>query len=112
MHFADATAFSPLGIVIWLSIYRDDSRDHPELIEDSRQRAKTGLSLLDQHMAERTWLVAERFTAADIMMGFTLIAANMLGLIDPDSRLIPYLERLQERRAFKIAFEKTGGFGT
>ncbi len=110
MHFADATAFSPLGIVIWLSVYRDDAANHPALVEDARLRAKTGLQLLENHLADKTWLLEEQFTAADIMMGFTLMAASLLGIVDPDSNLSRYLDRLQARPALQIALTKTGGF--
>ncbi len=111
MYFADATAFSPLGILVWLTVYRDDAMSHPQLIEDARHRASAGFDLLEKHLQNREWLVDEKFTAADIMVGFTLSAAKLLGIIDDDSILDQYLTRLQSRPAFAIAYEKTGGVG-
>ena len=110
MYFADATAFSPLGIVIWLSVYRDDAAAHPDLIEDARNRAISGLSVLEQHLRDKTYLVGDQFSGADIMMAFTVMAAKLLGLIAADSTLDTYVSRLQTRPAFGIALEKTGGF--
>lgn len=57
------------------------------------------------------WLLGSQFTAADIMMGFTIMAANLLGIVKEDSDLGHYLDRLQGRPAFQVAFDKTGGFG-
>ncbi len=111
MHFADATAFSPLGIVIWLAVYRDDAAQNEHIIADATARAATGLKLLEDHLADRTYLLGETFSAADIMMVFTLMAAKLLGVIQEGSVLDTYLARLQQREAFGRAFEKTGGFG-
>ena len=111
MHFADATAFSPLGIVIWLAVYRDDAAQNEHIIADATARAATGLKLLEDHLADRTYLLGETFSAADIMMVFTLMAAKLLGVIQEGSVLDTYLARLQQREAFVGAFEKTGGFG-
>jgi glutathione S-transferase len=110
MHFADATAFAPLGIVIWLSIYRDDAAAHAELIADARQRAGTAFEVLANRLAGRHWILGDGFSAADIMLGFTLLAARLLGLADAGSPLGAYLARLEARPAFQRALERTGGF--
>ncbi len=109
-HFAEATLFAPLGIVVWLAVYRDDAAEHPALIEDARQRAGQALALLEQHLADREWVVGSGFTAADIMLGFTLLAARLLGVLEADSPLGRYLERLEGRPAYQRALTKTGGF--
>ncbi len=108
MYFADATAFSPLGIVVWLSAYRDDAADHQQLILDASKRAKTGLVMLEKHMADKTWVLGDEFSAADIMIAFTLMAAKLMGIVEPDSVLDQYLDRLQARPSFRTAAEKTG----
>jgi len=42
------------------------------------------------------------FSAADVMMGFTLVAARLLGVLDDRfPSLIAYLARLQARPAFQ-----------
>lgn len=111
MHFADSTAFPPLGIVIWLAVYRDDAVRHGELIEDARRRAGTAFDVLSRHLEGRQWVLGEVFSAADIMLGFTLLAARLLGLVEAASELGRYLARLEARPAFQRALERTGGFG-
>jgi glutathione S-transferase len=111
LHFADATAFPPLGIVIWLTVYRDDADRHQALIEDARRRAATAFTVLETALGGRKWVLGDTFTAADVMLGFTLLAARMLGVLEDDSPLGRYLQRLQARPAFERALERTGGFG-
>ncbi len=111
MHFADSTAFPPLGIVIWLAVYRDDADRHGALIEDARRRAGTAFGVLSRHLAGRQWVLGERFSAADIMLGFTLLAARLLGLVDAQSELGRYLAQMEARPAFARALERIGGFG-
>ncbi|HTL00430.1 MAG TPA: hypothetical protein VL379_20490 [Pseudomonadales bacterium] len=47
-------------------------------------------------------LLGDTFSAADIVMGFTLIAGRMLGVVDDRNPTInTYLERLQARPALQ-----------
>ena len=104
LHFAESTAFPPLGIVVWLAVYRSDAQSNAALIEDARGRAATGFEYLERELGESEYLVGDEFTAADIMMGFTLVAARVLGVLDARfPRLNRYLARLEARPAFKKA---------
>lgn len=104
VHFAESTAFPPVGIVVWLSLYRDDASEHPELLADARRRATSGLDFLVEQLASDAYLLGDEFSAADIMMGFTLEAAQLLGLLgDAYPALDAYLARLRERPAFQKA---------
>lgn len=104
LHFAESTAFAPLGIVIWLTRYRDDASQHVELIEDAKSRAANGLEFLEQRFGDGPYLVGSTFTAADVMMGFTLAAARMFGVLDDRfPALNAYLGRLGARPAFQKA---------
>lgn len=104
LHFAESTAFPPLGIVVWLTLYRDDAERHAALIEDARARAAMGLDFLEHALREKTYLLGEEFSAADVMMGFTLVAARVLGVLDDRYPVIlGYLARLQGRPAFQKA---------
>ena len=102
LHFAESTAFPPLGIVVWLTLYRTDAAQHSTLIADARTRAATGFEQLERELSDKRYLLGDTFSAADIMMGFTLIAGRMLGVIDERYPAInAYLERLQARPALQ-----------
>lgn len=104
LHFAESTAFPPLGIVIWMTLYRDDAAAHPELVQDAIRRAASGLDFLERHFGAGPWLLGQEFSAADIMMGFTLVAAQLVGVLDARfPALNAYLGRLLERPALQKA---------
>ena len=104
LHFAESTAFPPLGIVIWLTLYRTDAASHPELVQDAAGRAASGLEFLEKHFGSGPWLLGEDFSAADIMMGFTLLAAQTVGVLDGRFPVTSaYLGRLLERPALQKA---------
>lgn len=102
LHFAESTAFPPLGIVVWLTRYRGDSANYETLIADSRARAASGFEFLERSLGAKAWLLGDAFSAADVMMGFTLVAARLLGVLDDRfPALLAYQERLQGRPALK-----------
>ena len=109
-HFAESSAFAPIGVVVWLTLYRDDAGSHPDLIDDAIGRAVTTLRFLEQRMEGRSFLVGGDLTAADVMMGFTLAAAQALQLLDDLPELQRYFENLSRRPAFQLAVERVGGF--
>lgn len=104
LHFAESTAFPPLGILVWLTRYRDDAENHISLLEDTRTRAASGFEFVESELQDKTWLLGDAFSAADIMMGFTLMVARSLGLLDERyARLEAYLQRLEARPALQRA---------
>lgn len=103
-HFAESTAFPPMGIVVWLTVYRSDADKHPEVIADAKIRAQAGLDQIEKALAGNDYILGEAFTAADIMLGFTLYAAQILDLLDQrHGNIAAYLHRLTARPALQKA---------
>jgi glutathione S-transferase len=104
LHFAESTAFPPIGIVVWLSRYRDDAGQHAALIADARERAAAGFEFLERGLGDKPYLLGDAFSAADVMMGFTLAAGRALGVLDDRfPALQRYLDRLLARPALQKA---------
>jgi len=104
LHFAESTAFPPLGIIVWLTRYRGDAEQQAALLEDARTRAEAGLDFLQRGLGSKRFLLGDGFSAADVMMGFTLAAARALGVLDDRHPVLnEYLARLQARPAFQKA---------
>ncbi len=104
IHFAEGTAFPPLGNLVWHTFYKRDAETLPSVIDDAKGRARDALDFAAQALADRDYLLGAEFTAADIMLGFTLAVAQVVGVLDErDAVLTRYLERLQSRPAFQKA---------
>ena len=66
-------------------------------------RAALSAKALGDEMSDKTFILGETFSAADIMLGYTLMLADRFlsnGL--PDS-VIPYWQRLTSRPAYQKA---------
>ena len=105
LHFADSTAFPPVGIVVWPTRYRREGESQAQLLEDAKLRAASGFDFLERNLEDKAYVVGPEFTAADIMLGFTLIAGQVLGILDERfPKTNAYLARLLARPALqKIA---------
>jgi glutathione S-transferase len=65
------------------------------------------LSFVDTHLGDAAYVVSDRFTAADISVGYTIGMANFAADIEPPRKLQNYLERLKERPAYQRAASRT-----
>ena len=104
VHFAEGTAFPPLGVIIWHGVYLGNADQIPIAIDAAKERAASALDVVEKHLESRTHLLGDDFSAADIMLGFTLAAAQFLGVLDERyPKTSSYLGRLTERPAFQRA---------
>jgi glutathione S-transferase len=72
----------------------------PQVAEDAKAAAERALAALERSLGNREWLLG-RFTAADIVVGATVVWASVLKLLDPYPALVSYVKRLKERPAFQ-----------
>jgi len=105
-HFAEASAFAPIGNVVWLTRYRQDADQHRELVADAIERARRTLQFVADRLPAGGYLAGPEFSAADIMMGFTLLAATELGMLEGFTGLETYLQRLTQREGFRIGLAR------
>src|SRR5262249_21594370 len=106
IHFAEGTAFPPLGVIIWHTLYAGDADKYPGVIESARARAQGGLDFAENALRGRPYIPGDDFSAADVMLAFTLGAARLLGVLDERyPALTSYLERLEARPAFRASVE-------
>lgn len=54
---------------------------------------------IEQALSSGPWLLGENFSAADVVMGSTLIFATMFGAIPKEGRIKDYVERISARPA-------------
>ncbi len=104
IHYAEGTAHPPLGTILWHSIYRKDADEESPVIQAARERAHSTVAHIEQALTENDWVAGAEFTAADIMVTFTLLAARQVGILDERyPKIAQYLGRVMQRPAFQKA---------
>ncbi len=107
LHFSDATLTFPQTIVLRYSTLEPEARRLPQAAADYRAWFYGRLRAVSAALANREYLCADRFTAADVAVGYGLFLATELkidGDFPPPVR--EYLSRLMAREAFVRAAAK------
>ncbi len=104
LYFSDATLTFPQTLVLRYTQLEPPERRLPQAAEDYRKWFYGRLRAVDAALQQSDYLVKNRFTAADIAIGYALYLATTLG-IDNDfpPAVRAYLDRLRNRDAFKRA---------
>ena len=104
LHFGEATLTFPQTLVLRYSRLEPNERRQPQVAEDYRKWFLARLRAVDAAVSDRDWLCADRFTAADISVGYALLLADTLGLADAFSPSVAaYWARLRVREGFQRA---------
>lgn len=104
VHYAEGTLFPPLGIIVWRTRYQGDADAVEAVIEDATLRAHRSLQFVEERLADRDYILGDEFSAADIMLGFSVVVAKLLGVLDDRYVELPgYVERLEARPALQRA---------
>jgi glutathione S-transferase len=104
IHFAESTAFPPLAVIAWLGRRRGDAAGLAELMADARGRAADSFRFVQDALGAGPYLLGAEFTAADVMMGFSLVAGRILHVLDDRlPALCEYTARLEARPALRRA---------
>ena len=80
------------------------ARRDPKLIEAKMPTWKIAADLLTQRLGDRQFIVGDKFTAADIVVGYDLLLALEIGLLDGYPKLSGYAKRLLDRPAVHKVF--------
>ncbi len=104
LHMSDATLTFPQTLVLRYTHFEPAARKQPQVAEDYSRWFVARLRAVDAVVQQHDYVCAERFTAADIAVGYALMLASHLGL---DAQFTPavaaYWARLQQRMAFQHA---------
>lgn len=104
VHFAEATATPPLADIAQHMLFKPEAERIPAVIADAQARVAVVLGALEQALAGKQYLLGSEFSAADIMMGYSLLLVKWFGLLTPEyPNVTAYLARLQQRPALQKA---------
>ena len=104
LHRSDATLTFPQTLVLRYTILEPEATRLPKVADDYSKWFHSRLRSVEAAMADREFLCADRFTIADVAVGFALYFAEFLKLSDgfkPNTRA--YYERLKARPGFQRA---------
>ena len=104
LHRSDATLTFPQTLVLRYTILEPEATRLPKVADDYTKWFYSRLRSVELATAHNEFLVANRFTIADIAVGFALQLAESLGIADgfkPNTKA--YYERLKARPAFQKA---------
>lgn len=104
MHFGESTLMGPVALIAEHTMLRPEAERNAQTAEQGRRSFVFYARELDKQLQGQQYLVDDTFTAADIVVGYTLHAARFLGALPAElEALNRYYERLAERPAFQKA---------
>lgn len=108
LYFSDATLTFPQTLVLRYTVLEPEPRRVPQVAEDYAAWFAGRLRHVEQALDSKDFLVAERFTIADIAIGYALHLATRLPPLQDQlgPNASAYLERLRARDGFQRALEK------
>jgi glutathione S-transferase len=106
LNFGEATLTFPQTLVLRYAHFEPAERRQPQVAEDYAKWFLARLRTLEPLLAEREFLCAARFTAADVSVGYALLLAQHLGLHERFTPAVAaYWQRLQARAAYQRALD-------
>lgn len=104
LYHSDATLTFPQTIVLRYRELEPEERRLPQAVADYSKWYIARLRRLDAHLAGRGYLCDDRFTIADIAIGYALYLGKLQRLDDQYTpQVTAYLHRLMARPAFQRA---------
>lgn len=105
LHRSDATLTFPLTIVLRYTRLEPEERKLPQAVEDYKGFFMGRAKAIEEALSDgRTWLAADRFTIADICVGYAVHLAAGFGF---DKELGPFTQGWYERLRARPAFERS-----
>jgi glutathione S-transferase len=101
LHFGEADLATPIGTIFRTRIFTGEQTNNT--IEDQLGQLAKRIAFLDKHLSDgRAWVTGERFTIADISIGYAFLLAEFTRTeIELAAHVASYWQRLQARPAYK-----------
>lgn len=101
LHFGEADLATPLGTIFRTRKISGEQTN--STVEDLLGQYAKRLTFLDHHLRDgREWVTGNKFTIADISIGYAFVLAEFIGLeTAPPAHVAAYWQRLQARPAFQ-----------
>lgn len=102
--YAPATLDDALVARIFNTVFLPEARRDPAKVANADRIWAAAAPHLAASLGQGPWLLGERFSAADVVIGYDMQLANSMGMLADHPALAAYMERLAARPAYKTAF--------
>ena len=107
LHFGEATLTFPQTLVLRYGQLEADERRQPQVVDDYARWFWGRLRAVESKLSGHDYMCADRFTAADISVGYALMLAQRLDLDERFGENVSrYWQRLASRPAYLRALER------
>ena len=107
LHFGEATLTFPLTLLLRYAHFESPERRQPQVVEDYTRWFLGRLKALPLRLQGQPYLCGERFTAADVSVGYALLVNPYLDLQQAwPQEVQDYWDRLRERPALQRALAR------
>ncbi len=103
LHFGEATLTFPQTLILRYAHFESAERRSPQVAEDYAKWFLARLRTLEPRLEQHDFLAQDRFTAADISVGYALLLAQHLGL---STQFTPAVARYSERLRLRDDFQR------
>jgi len=104
IHFAEATASPPFSEMAQHTMVKPEAERIPAVVADAHGRAVAMAGVVEHALAGTQYLLGAEFSAADIMMGYTVLLMKWFGVLsDAYPNTLAYIARLEARPALQKA---------
>jgi len=104
IHYAMSGLEPPLVTIFLHTVNKPEAERIPVLVTQARTQLKTVLGVVEQALVGRPFILGDQLTTADVLVGSTLVWAQMMSLLGDDRPATSaYLARLAGRPAFQRA---------
>ena len=109
LAYGETTLGWPQGMALFYGFFRPEAQRNTAVVKDMRDRLGVMFADLDRELGDRPFIAADRFTMADVSIGYALklSAFEGVGAFDETSeRVKSYFARLAERPGFQRAIAR------
>jgi len=104
VHYAMSGLEPPAVTLFVHTVMRPEAERNPKLVEEARPQLRAAVGVVDAALAGRQYMLGDDFSAADVMVGSTLLWCQMLGMVGAEQLNVQaYIGRIATRPAMQRA---------
>ncbi|WP_295045480.1 glutathione S-transferase family protein [uncultured Paracoccus sp.] len=108
LHFAETLGQHLANLTQHHIVLRDPAMRSPTVMRLEAARLSRALSLIETHLGEQDWLMADGFSGVDCAVGYSVFIASRFVRLDDRPLLRAYLDRCAARPAFQASLPAPG----